>query len=96
MTKNHLLSKAFDKRRKFFEARKENEKLANEALFYIGKLYEVEHEADALDEADGKPDYDRRKALRQEKAYSEIKKFETWMDVNIYKCGPKQQGFSPP
>lgn len=29
-------------RRKFFEARKENEKLANEALFYIGKLYEVD------------------------------------------------------
>ncbi len=39
-------------RRKFFEARKENEKLANEALFYIGKLYEVERDADALDEAD--------------------------------------------
>ena len=76
-------------RRKFFEARKENEKLANEALFYIGKLYEVEHEADALDEADGNPDYDRRKALRQEKAYPEIKKFETWMEVNIAKCGPK-------
>lgn len=54
-------------RRKFFEARKENEKLANEALFYIGKLYEVEREADALDEKDGKPDYERRKALRQEK-----------------------------
>lgn len=76
-------------RRKFFEARKENEKLANEALFYIGKLYEVEHEADALDEKDNKPDYDRRKRLRQEKAYPEIKKFETWMEVNIYKCGPK-------
>jgi len=76
-------------RRKFFEARKENEKLANEALFYIGKLYEVEREADALDEADGKPDYDRRKAMRQEKAYPEIRKFETWMEVNLLKCGPK-------
>ena len=76
-------------RRKFFEARKENEKLANEALFYIGKLYEVESEADALDEKDGKPDYERRKALRQEKAYPEIKKFETWMEVNLLKCGPK-------
>ena len=76
-------------RRKFFEARKENEKLANEALFYIGKLYEVEREADALDEKDGKPDYERRKALRQEKSYPEIRKFETWMEVNIAKCGPK-------
>ena len=76
-------------RRKFFEARKENEKLANEALFYIGKLYEVEREADALDEKDGKPDYERRKALRQEKAYPEIKKFETWMEVNLFKSGPK-------
>lgn len=76
-------------RRKFFEARKENEKWANEALFYIGKLYEVESEADALDEKDKKPDYDRRKRLRQEKAYPEIKKFEAWMEVNLFKCGPK-------
>lgn len=76
-------------RRKFFEARKENEKLANEALFYIGKLYEVEREADALDEEDKKPDYERRKTLRKEKAYPEIKKFETWMEVNLLKCPPK-------
>ena len=76
-------------RRKFFEAQKENEKLANEALFYIGKLYDVEREADALDEEDRRPDYERRKALRQEKAYPEIKKFETWMEVNLLKCPPK-------
>ena len=76
-------------RRKFFEAQKENEKLANEALFYIGKLYDVEREADALDEEDKRPDYERRKALRQEKAYPEIKKFETWMEVNLLKCPPK-------
>ncbi len=76
-------------RRKFFEARKENGKLADEALFYIGKLYDVEREADALDEADGKPDYERRRKLREEKAYPEIRKFETWMEVNIVKCPPK-------
>ena len=76
-------------RRKFFEAKAENERLALEALFYIRRLYDVEAEADALDEADGKPDYERRKALRQEKAYPEIKKFETWMEVNILKCPPK-------
>lgn len=35
-------------RRKFFEAKAENEKLALEALFYIRKLYDVEAEADAL------------------------------------------------
>ena len=64
-------------------------KLANEALFYIGKLYEVEREADALDEEDKKPDYERRKKLREEKAYPEIKKFETWMEVNLLKCPPK-------
>ena len=74
-------------RRKFFEAKVENEKLALEALFYIRQLYDVE--ADALDEADNKPNYERRKALRQEKAYPEIKKFETWMEVNILKCPPK-------
>ena len=78
-------------RRKFFDARNENEKLASEALFYIGKLYEVEREADELDETDGKSDYERRKTLRQEKAYPEIKKFETWMEVNLLKCGPKSQ-----
>ena len=76
-------------RRKFFEAKVENEKLALEALFYIRQLYDVEAEADALDAADNKPDYERRKALRQEKAYPEIKKFETWMEVNILKCPPK-------
>jgi hypothetical protein len=76
-------------RRKFFEARAENEKLANEALFYIGQLYDVEREADALDEADRKPDYERRKALRQEKAYPEIRKFEAWMEATLFKCPPK-------
>ena len=76
-------------RRKFFEARDENEKMANEALFYIGRLYGVEREADALDEADKEPNYERRKALRQEKAYPEIRKFETWMEVNLLKCAPK-------
>lgn len=76
-------------RRKFFDARKENGKQADEALFYIGKLYEVESEADALDEADKKPDYERRRKLRKEKAYPEIRKFEKWMEVNIVKCPPK-------
>jgi len=76
-------------RRKFFEAKKENEKLANEALFYIGKLYDIEREADALDESDGKPDYERRQSMRQERAYPEIKKFETWMEVNLFKCAHK-------
>jgi len=76
-------------RRKFFEARAENEKLANEALFYIGRLYDVEREADAMDEADRKPDYERRKALRQEKAYPEIQKFESWMEATLFKCPPK-------
>lgn len=76
-------------RRKFFEARRENEKLADEALFYIGKLYEAENDADKLDEADGKPDYERRKAMRQEKAYPEIRKFERWMEVSLLKCPPK-------
>ena len=76
-------------RRKFFEAKVENEKLALEALFYIRRLYDVEAEADALDAADNKPDHERRKALRQEKAYPEIKKFETWMEASILKCPPK-------
>ena len=76
-------------RRKFFEARKESEKLANEALFYIGKLYEVERDADALDEADKKPDYDRRKKLREEEAisytYRIIKKLALYVTDGRYK-----------
>ena len=76
-------------RRKFFEAKVENEKLALEALSYIRRLYDVEAEADALDAADNKPDHELRKALRQEKAYPEIKKFETWMEASILKCPPK-------
>ncbi len=76
-------------RRKFIEARGEDSRLADEALFYIGKLYGVEREADALDEEDGKPDYDRRRSMRQEKAYPEIKKLETWMETNLYRCRPK-------
>ena len=67
----------------------ENEKLALEALFYIRRLYDVEAEADALDAADNKHNHERRKALRQEKAYPEIKKFETWMEASILKCPPK-------
>ena len=74
---------------KFFEAKVENEKLALEALSYIRRLYDVEAEADALDAADNKPDHERRKALRQEKAYPEIKKFETWMEASVLKCPPK-------
>jgi len=76
-------------RRKFFDARVENEKMALEALFYIRQLYDVEAKADALDAADGKPNYERRKALRKEESYPEIKKFETWMEVNLLKCPPK-------
>ena len=74
---------------RFFEAKVENEKLALEALSYIRRLYDVEAEADALDAADNKPDHERRKALRQEKAYPEIKKFETWMEASVLKCPPK-------
>ena len=40
-------------------------------------------------EADEAPDYERRKVLRQEKAYPEIGKFETWVEVNLLKCVPK-------
>lgn len=76
-------------RRKFFEARSENSLLADEALFYIGELYAVEREADKLDEEDKKPDYDRRRAMREKKAYPEIKKFEKWMEAAISKCPPK-------
>lgn len=77
-------------RRKFFEARKENRYLPDEVLYYIGKLYEMEREADALDEDDGKPNYDRKKALRQKKAIRRSgNSRHGWGGVNLLKCGPK-------
>ena len=63
-------------RRKFVEAMGENEKLASEALVYIGDFYHVETLAK---EAEMSPD--ERMALRKEKAYPQIRKFEEWIEA---------------
>lgn len=64
-------------RRKFVEAMKENERLASEALVYIGDLYHIETLAAGLDD-------EERKAVRREKAYPQIRRFEEWMQVKYF------------
>lgn len=60
-------------RRKFVDALKENQKLATQAIVMIGKLYEVEKEAD-----EAGLDADGRRALRRDKAYPVIRLMEKW------------------
>ena len=58
-------------RRKFVEAMKENERLASEALVYIGGLYHVESLASGLGD-------EERVKMRREKSYPQIRRFEEW------------------
>lgn len=71
-------------RRKFVDALKEDRTLATQAIVMIGKLYQVESDAD---EAGMKAD--QRKTLRQKKAYPVIRLFEKWCLDNFPKVLPK-------
>ena len=64
-------------RRKFVEAMKENEKLASEALVYIGDLYHIETLAAGLSDQE-------RMEMRREKAYPQIRRFEDWMQAKYF------------
>mgnify|MGYP002508198182 FL=1 len=64
-------------RRKFVDAMKENERLASEALVYIGDLYHIETlTAEMTNE--------ERKRKRREMAYPQIIKFEEWMQMKYF------------
>lgn len=64
-------------RRKFVDAMKENERLASEALVYIGDLYHIETlTAEMTNE--------ERKKKRREMAYPQIIKFEEWMQIKYF------------
>ena len=64
-------------RRKFVDAMKENERLASEALVYIGDLYHIEKlTAEMTNE--------ERKKKRREMAYPQIIKFEEWMQMKYF------------
>ena len=56
-------------RRKFVEAMKENERLASEALVYIGDLYHIETLVTGLSDQE-------RMEMRRVKAYPQIRSFE--------------------
>ena len=64
-------------RRKIADAMKENERLASEALVYIGDLYHIETlTAEMTNE--------ERKKKRREMAYPQIIKFEEWMQMKYF------------
>ena len=56
---------------------KENERLASEALVYIGDLYHVESLAEGLSD-------EERMKMRKEKSYPQIRRFEEWMQVRYF------------
>ena len=64
-------------RRKFVDAMKENERLASEALVYIGDLYHIETLTAEM------PNEERKKK-RREMAYPQIIKFEEWMQMKYF------------
>ena len=60
-------------RRKFFEAHKLNRsEIAKLALDWIGKLYEIEREVQALDDP-------QRLAIRQARSKPHLQEFKTWL-----------------
>ena len=64
-------------RRKFADAMKENERLASEALVYIGDLYHIEPLTAGLSDKE-------RMQIRKEKSYPQILKFEDWMQAKYF------------
>lgn len=62
-------------RRKFTEALEENHTLASEALVYIGKLYQIERQAD-----EALLDYEQRRDKRKKEAYPLITALEKWLE----------------
>jgi len=61
-----------------------NAKSAQVALNYIGKLYKIEHKADAL-----KLSFDERKELRQKEAVPILEKFKEWLERKVDQVPPK-------
>lgn len=72
-------------RREFFEAMSNDEKTAQQALTYIGKLYEVEREAK---EKELTPE--ARKALRLEKSLPVINEMAAWMKEQLVIVKPRE------
>lgn len=62
-------------RRKFTEALEENHTLASEALVYIGKLYQIERQAD-----EALLDCEQHRDKRKKEAYPLITVFKKWLE----------------
>ncbi|MFC4871972.1 IS66 family transposase [Negadavirga shengliensis] len=72
-------------RREFFEAMSNDEKTAQQALNYIGRLYQVEREA-----RETGLDPEARKALRLEKSLPVINEMAEWMKERLSNVKPKE------
>ena len=73
-------------RRKFTEALDENRALATQALYYIGRLYKVESEAD-----EAVLSIEERKEKRLRESYPTIIEFEKWMQDAYLRVLPKSR-----
>jgi len=73
-------------RRKFFEVSKasKNAASAKEAMRYIGRLYAVEHDADAKELGP-----EERRLLRQKEAVAVIEEFKRWLDQRVDQVPPQ-------
>jgi transposase len=69
-------------RRKFFEARETSPGIAHQALAFFGRLYAVEHDAQALSP-------EARCALRQEKSVPILNDMHAWLNEQLRGLRPK-------
>jgi transposase len=69
-------------RRKFFEARETAPETAHQALAFFGRLYAIEHDAQALAP-------EARCALRQEKSVPILNELHAWLNETLPKMRPK-------
>ena len=69
-------------RRKFYETREASPEAAHQALAFFGRLYAVEHDAQALSA-------EARQALRQEKSAPILSDLHVWLKETLPKLRPK-------
>ena len=69
-------------RRKFYEARETSPEAAHQALAFFGRLYAIEHDAEAFSP-------EARRALRQEKSDPILNDLHEWLNETLPKLRPK-------
>jgi len=69
-------------RRKFYEARETSPEAAHQALAFFGRLYAIEHDAQAFSP-------EERRVLRQEKSVPILNDLHAWLNETLSKLRPK-------